>query len=220
MAATVVLVKRSEPTFLERIYIVEIGRGMATTMGRLLKNLTDTWTSKFPALNSGLKGLRRRLEPVPLLGAVARGVLPAEGDGIVTIDYPKEQIWQPPYYRAAHRLMQHEDGRTRCTACMLCATNCPAHCIHIEAQEVEDPAVEKAPRRYDIDILRCVFCGFCVEACPCDAIRMDTAIVDDVQYDRSVLDINFLMGRGTKVSHPSDHRHDRRQFFNTVNTGH
>lgn len=220
MPATVVLVRRSEPTLLDKIYVYEIGRGMATTFGQLVRNLASTWTSMFPGLHNGLKGLRKRLEGVPLLGAIARGTLPGDQDGIITVDYPKEQIWQPHYYRSAHRLMQHEDGRTRCTACMLCATNCPAHCIHIEAQEIEDPAVEKAPKRYDIDILRCVFCGFCVEACPCDAIRMDTAIVDDVQYDRTVLDINFLMSRGAKVTHPGDHRHDRREFFNSQSGGH
>jgi NADH-quinone oxidoreductase subunit I len=55
---------------------------------------------------------------------------------------------------------------------MLCATNCPAQCIKIVAAEHEDPAVEKYPISYEIDILRCVFCGFCEEACPVDAIRM------------------------------------------------
>ncbi len=220
MAATVVLVRRSEPSFLEKIYVVEIVRGMVSTLGQLLRNLKDTWSAPFPALNSGIKRFRTMTAGIPVLGAITQWALPGPQDGIVTVDYPKEQIWQPDYYRAAHRLMQHEDGRTRCTACMLCATNCPAHCIHIEAQQIEDPAVEKAPVRYDIDILRCVFCGFCVEACPCDAIRMDSAIVDDVQYDRTVLDINFLMNRGAKVSHPSDHRHDRRDFFNSVNSGH
>ncbi|MCW5828017.1 MAG: NADH-quinone oxidoreductase subunit I [Deltaproteobacteria bacterium] len=214
MAARVVLIRRTQPSFLERIYVPEVARGLATTFGQLVRNLVHTWTSKLPRVRSTLNAVRKALAPVPGLGAIVRGLLPGERDGIVTVDYPNEQIWQPPYYRAAHRLMQHEDGRTRCTACMLCATNCPAHCIHIEAQEVEDPAVEKAPRRYDIDILRCVFCGFCVEACPCDAIRMDSGIVDDVQYGRTVLDINFLMKRGAKVTHPSDHRHDRREFFN------
>jgi len=56
---------------------------------------------------------------------------------------------------------------------MLCATVCPAVCIHIKAEESADPEIEKLPEKFDIDLLRCVFCGMCVEACPLDAIRMD-----------------------------------------------
>ena len=89
-----------------------------------------------------------------------------------TLNYPEEQYEYGPRFKGNHVLTVKKDGSLRCTACMLCATNCPAQCIKITAAEHEDPTVEKYPISYEIDILRCVFCGFCEEACPVDAIRM------------------------------------------------
>ena len=89
-----------------------------------------------------------------------------------TLNYPEEHYKYGPRFKGNHILTVKKDGSLRCTACMLCATNCPAQCIKIKASEHENPAVEKYPINYEIDILRCVFCGFCEEACPVDAIRM------------------------------------------------
>ncbi len=94
------------------------------------------------------------------------------GKHTVTYNYPEEKYEYSPRYKGNHVLTVKKDGSLRCTACMLCATNCPAECIKIVAAEHEDPSVEKYPISYEIDILRCVFCGFCEEACPVDAIRM------------------------------------------------
>lgn len=89
-----------------------------------------------------------------------------------TLNYPEEKYPYGPRFKGNHVLTVKKDGSLRCTACMLCATNCPAQCIKITASEHEDPTVEKYPIAYEIDILRCVFCGYCEEACPVDAIRM------------------------------------------------
>lgn len=89
-----------------------------------------------------------------------------------TLNYPEEKFEYSPRFKGNHVLTVKKDGSLRCTACMLCATNCPAECITIKASEHEDPTVEKFPISYEIDILRCVFCGFCEEACPVDAVRM------------------------------------------------
>lgn len=90
----------------------------------------------------------------------------------ITLNYPEEHYKYGPRFKGNHILTVKKDGALRCTACMLCATNCPAHCIKITAGESDDPEVEKYPISYEIDMLRCVFCGFCEEACPVDAIRM------------------------------------------------
>lgn len=91
---------------------------------------------------------------------------------MLTLNYPEEKYEYSPRFKGNHVLTVKKDGSLRCTACMLCATNCPAECITIVASEHDDPTVEKYPIKYEIDILRCVFCGFCEEACPVDAVRM------------------------------------------------
>lgn len=98
-------------------------------------------------------------------------------------------------YRAEHRLMLRDDDSIRCTACMLCATACPAECIHITAVEGNDAKAEKYAQEYTIDMLRCIYCGYCVDACPCDAIRMDTQKLTEAGYARAdfIKDSNYLM---------------------------
>jgi NADH-quinone oxidoreductase subunit I len=89
-----------------------------------------------------------------------------------TISYPEERRDYSHRYRGHHILTTRADGSVRCVACFMCATACPAECIHIEAAEQPDVNIEKYPVVYDIDMLRCIFCGFCVDACPEDAIIM------------------------------------------------
>jgi len=91
---------------------------------------------------------------------------------MITLNYPEEKYEYSDRFKGNHILTVKKDGAIRCTACMLCATNCPADCITIIASEHPDAHVEKYPINYEIDMLRCVFCGYCEEACPVDAIRL------------------------------------------------
>jgi NADH-quinone oxidoreductase subunit I len=114
---------------------------------------------------------------LPLLGGLAVTMRHFVGNlfGLrkkVTIEYPEQRRQYGHRYRGHHILTTRPDGSVRCVACFLCATACPAECIHIEAGEHPDENIEKYPLVYEIDMLRCVFCGYCVDACPEEAIIM------------------------------------------------
>lgn len=142
--------RKEDMTWWERLYLPEIVRGLLVTTSHFWRNLA-----------------------LHVLHAVG---LATHKRAAYTIQYPEERRRYPDVYRGSHRLTLKDDGSVRCTSCFLCATACPANCIHIEAGEHPDPQVEKFPVRYEIDTLRCIYCGMCVEACPCDAIRMDTSV--------------------------------------------
>lgn len=123
-----------------------------------------------------------------------------ETRNLQTLRYPDEQRVYPPRYRGQHRLLPREDGSSRCVACYMCSTACPAYCIHIVAAESPDGEIEKYPASFEIDLLRCIYCGLCVEACPEDAIRMDTGVHTPPFYHRDDamvgrVDLLSLMGR-------------------------
>lgn len=134
----------------ERLYLPEVLRGITITTRHFVRNLT--------------------LHTLHVFG------IAKDHSAAVTTQYPEQRKVYSEGYRGAHRLTLKPDGSVRCTSCFLCATACPAKCIHIEAGEHPDPQVEKYPVRYEIDTLQCIYCGMCVEACPCDAIRMDTFV--------------------------------------------
>jgi len=110
--------------------------------------------------------------------------------GMPNIGYPEKKRQYSPRFRGLQILTVKANGDIRCTACMLCATACPADCIHITAAEHPDPKVEKFPKEFNIDMLRCVFCGMCEEACPVDAIRMGPNY-ELASFDRS----DFIFGK-------------------------
>jgi NADH-quinone oxidoreductase subunit I len=157
--------KRGELDFWERIYVVEVVRGVAITSKHFFRNM---W-----------------YHTLHLFG------LAKDKQAAVTYQYPEECRPLMPRLRTRHRLTRREDGTPRCVGCMMCETICPARCIFIVAEEHPDPNIEKRPKSFDIDLGMCVYCGFCVEVCPEDAIRMDTQILDICAYSREGLKLNM-----------------------------
>ena len=172
--------RREEMTFLERIYVIEIVKGVCVTFTRFARNLS--------------------LHILHLFGIGSNIAASA------SIQYPNERREYPTRFRGRHRLTLGNTGDVKCTSCFLCATACPAKCIYIEAAEHEDSTVEKFPHRYEIDTLLCIYCGYCVEACPVDAIRMDTGIHPEV-YDADprlfIEDKETLMKRSRELDDTS-----------------
>jgi len=98
---------------------------------------------------------------------------PSPAKGAHTVQYPREK--EAPPTRARGVIALHHDN---CTACMLCARECPDWCIYIEGHKELAPPRRAGgkPRqknkldRFDIDFALCMFCGICVEVCPFEAL--------------------------------------------------
>jgi NADH-quinone oxidoreductase subunit I len=143
-------------------------------------------------------GLAERLY-LPLLGGMMVTLRHFLGNlfgrrKMYTIEYPEERRAYSHRFRGHHILTTRPDGSVRCVACFLCAQNCPAECIRIEAAEHPDVNIEKYPVVYEIDMLRCIFCGYCVDACPEEAIIMSNNY--DMAYftrEQSIVGKNDLM---------------------------
>ncbi|MCY3862519.1 MAG: 4Fe-4S binding protein [bacterium] len=124
-----------------------------------------------PGLITGLKVTARTM--FRTLFGDGPPVVPAPSKHSHTVQYP--HVKEMPTDRARGVIALHEEN---CTACMLCARECPDWCIYIEGhkylapprREGGKPRQKNALDRFDIDYALCMYCGICVEVCPFEAL--------------------------------------------------
>jgi len=151
-----------------------------------------------PAVPGFLKGLgvTARTAKVTMFPDGLRNPIPQPTKGAATVQYPHEKEAITP--RARGVISLNEDN---CTACMLCARECPDWCIYIEAHKTLAPPRRAGgkPRsvnaldRFDIDFALCMYCGICVEVCPFEALywspeyEYSEVRIADLLHDKSRL---------------------------------
>ena len=89
--------------------------------------------------------------------------------------------------RGAHGALALDEAA--CTACNLCAVECPSWCLSMTWQLQEEPEAASGPqgggrrRRtkvlegFTLDAGLCIYCGICVAVCPFDALAWVPAAV-------------------------------------------
>jgi NADH-quinone oxidoreductase subunit I len=97
-----------------------------------------------------------------------------EDGGLFTVEYPERRIAVKEAYRNFPFLVYDgTQAEPRCTACDICAKECPPKCITVVREFDKDAKPLKKPAVFDIDVSVCMNCGLCEEVCPFDAIYMD-----------------------------------------------
>lgn len=133
------------------------------------------------------------------------------GRGVFTVQYPKEQIPMPEHFRSfPFHVIDAETGKSRCTACGICARTCPPQCIWIErGRDPETGRPQREPSSFHIDVSICMSCGLCAEFCPFDAIKMshDYEASSYERYDELLWDLEKLSKPQSHDAaiHPSDY---------------
>lgn len=108
----------------------------------------------------------------------------------VTLEYPEQRPVLPARYSGAPTLVKDPDGREKCVSCQMCEFICPSKAIKVTPGDIPASSryafIQKAPKKFEINMARCIFCGYCQEVCPENAIVLQKEF-SITAYDRSSL---------------------------------
>lgn len=119
------------------------------------------YRTKLPEIGSSIAGN---------IAALATGLKYVVRPVRITVDYPRQVLEQPQWYRGYFRLLDEV-----CIGCSLCDIICPSDAIRM----ILSPQKKKRPV---INWGRCIFCYYCVDICPVEAF--DTTPIHDMAFDR------------------------------------
>ena len=113
----------------------------------------------------------------------------------VTEQYPENRGKKQAFEQMRGQLiMPHdENNQHKCTACMLCMTNCPNGTIQITSKKEIDEETGKEKKvldKYMYDLGSCIYCSLCVWSCPQDAIEWSQNF-EHAMFTRSKLNIQL-----------------------------
>ncbi|MDR2839917.1 MAG: 4Fe-4S binding protein [Paludibacter sp.] len=93
----------------------------------------------------------------------------------VTSQYPENRktLQISPRFRAMLTMPHDTNNEHACTACGICAMNCPNGTIKVITKQIEteDGKTKRALDKYFYDMGMCTFCNLCVISCPSKAIE-------------------------------------------------
>ena len=109
----------------------------------------------------------------------------------ITEQYPENRKKRKDFerFRGMLTMPHNEQNQHRCTACGICAMQCPNGSIAITSKKVADDT-GKEKRILDVysyDLGRCIFCSLCTRACPQNAIEWSPAFEHAVFTRRTLV---------------------------------
>lgn len=119
----------------------------------------------------------------------------------ITQQYPENRatLRMSPRFKGELQMPHDANNEHACTACGICAMNCPNGTIEVVSRiiETEDGKKKKILDQYHYNLGSCTFCNLCVITCPSDAIQFDQDF-ENAMYLRSRL-IKTLNKEGSKL---------------------
>jgi len=111
----------------------------------------------------------------------------------ITLQYPKERWEMPERSRGMVGLITNpETEKLNCTACLICARNCPVRAIYVTQTKNEEG--KRVPGEFVVEAGLCIYCGICEEVCPFGAIKLVP------KYEFSAYDKNEFTHRKDRLA--------------------